>query len=536
MLQFVWLTNKGFNVAKIFLDKNDVLSVNGTNLQIFGSLFEDSVRLSNLSSATVNSNVDSVQFEGLLKDYQFSVEGNQLKVWYKETVLATIGIQADSDGTELKFADASISAMLTGLNQANVNGVSLSTSPQSVHNLQASNVLVNYWYTYGNIYLDKFISASQNLYYVGDVYTGSAFKRDTDLLINKIDSNFSPVESVYLGDANEQTYKDAVGTLDGGLLVTGRHNVQGVTGIDSYISKLSTDLAVEATIKIGTSGVNDQINQLAARADGKFVAVGYQYTVSDAKDAYVLLLNNDMTVAAEKRIDNSLVQNSNEEFYRVFALQDNSIIADAGSGIWVHFNENLNIIKTLDFSENPKNLVQMEDGSIYIHTYNELFKLNTSLGVEKSWKANFSIDNMVVVNDRLMLDSNNTLMEVDVSTQVPVVLNADVLTNRQGNPVYANQMLGFQDATLLVDTGSQTTLFSLKPSVETQANLSGDYRINQADAAKLTFAEQTPVNQYLNSTSLNYSAGEISLVGRLDFSVLDVTGNLTLSNSGSLIA
>jgi hypothetical protein len=118
-------------MARIFLSENDYQTIDASNsgVSVFGSLSADTVQLNNgVSNVTLNANVDVLKFSGNLASYQFSMQGNQLQVWLNSALMATVGIQTDTDGTELIFADVDKYVTLVGMGQANIGAYSLTST------------------------------------------------------------------------------------------------------------------------------------------------------------------------------------------------------------------------------------------------------------------------------------------------------------------------------------------------------------------------------------------------------------------------
>ncbi|MDD5215475.1 MAG: hypothetical protein PHQ03_08070, partial [Methylococcales bacterium] len=88
------------------------ITVGGNSVNVYGSLAStDTVGLSaSATNATVDANVEQVNFAGKFADYSFVTVGNSLDVLSGTSKIANIGIQDDSNGTILSFSDQSSSA------------------------------------------------------------------------------------------------------------------------------------------------------------------------------------------------------------------------------------------------------------------------------------------------------------------------------------------------------------------------------------------------------------------------------------------
>jgi hypothetical protein len=390
-------------------------------------------------------------------------------------------------------------------------------------------------------YMSLLVTGSDNLFMTGQIDTSYQLNRNSDMLVTKLNSDLTIAKSVYVGDGNSQYFQASASSSDGGVVITGRQSVSGINGEDSYITKLDANLGVVATVKVGTNGVSDLVNAIATRADGKIVAVGYEYSQADAKDAYILLLNSDMTVAAQKRVDNSALQNSDESFSAVYTLKDNSILANAGNGVIAQFDQNLNLVRTVDFSQNNiTDFVQATDGRIFAYSSYYLYQLNSDLSVAHAWNTNFDIDDIEVSGNNLMVKTHyNEVVQLDISNTQPVITQAEYITTRSGDNPYPTDLVLYKDTALLANYGYGSSLFSIKPSIATQPNLTGDYRVYEDAISKFSLTEKT-VSSVISQTPLTYTAdnfsSSVTMVGTLSFTTMDGTGVTTISGSGSLIA
>ena len=122
-------------MARVFLVGDDYQTLDGSNgTNVFGSLFSDTIQLNNnVVNAFINANVDSLKFLGKIADYQFSMLGNQMQVWLNGALMARVGIQEDTNGSALIFADISTNVTLLGMGKANIGAYALaSTTPTSL--------------------------------------------------------------------------------------------------------------------------------------------------------------------------------------------------------------------------------------------------------------------------------------------------------------------------------------------------------------------------------------------------------------------
>ena len=126
---------------KTFLTAGYTTSI-ADSAKVFGSSgSNDSLIIKNTAlGSSVNSNVEQIQFEGAISDYQFAVQGTQLLVYKDANLLVNMGIQTDTDGTVITFSDVSTTATLTGLNQAKLGQASVPTTKSGLSKFDVEGV------------------------------------------------------------------------------------------------------------------------------------------------------------------------------------------------------------------------------------------------------------------------------------------------------------------------------------------------------------------------------------------------------------
>jgi hypothetical protein len=105
-------------MAKVFLDSNDKFTVSDSGTSVFGKSgagTEVVTLASGVTGLVVDQNVERVLFNGAYTDFTYQQTGNQLKVYNSAgtTLLATIPVQGDSDGTLVTFTNGTGSAKLS---------------------------------------------------------------------------------------------------------------------------------------------------------------------------------------------------------------------------------------------------------------------------------------------------------------------------------------------------------------------------------------------------------------------------------------
>jgi hypothetical protein len=198
-------------------------------------------------------------------------------------------------------------------------------------------------------------------------------------------------------------------------------------------------------------------------------------------------------------------------------------------------------VRTVDFNkEDLSGLVQATDGRIFAYSsaWHYLYQLNSDLSIAHAWSSNFNISNIKVSGNNLMVWSGDVaeVVQLDISSTQPVITQAEYITSRVGN-VLSRDFVLYKDTTLFTST-YPSTIFSLKPSIATQPNFAGDYRVYEDDITKFSLTEKT-VSSSISQTPLTYTAdnfsSSVTMVGTLNFTTLDATGVTTISGSGSLI-
>lgn len=118
-------------MAKVFLDPSDQNTVSDNNTSVFGSSGTEVVKVAQgVTSLSVDQNVERVQLPGTSGDYKYLQTGNQIKVYATDgtTLVATIPLQGDSDGTLLTFVDGTVSVKLAAGGVMSFGGATVSNT------------------------------------------------------------------------------------------------------------------------------------------------------------------------------------------------------------------------------------------------------------------------------------------------------------------------------------------------------------------------------------------------------------------------
>ncbi|MCG8612697.1 MAG: DUF4214 domain-containing protein [Pseudomonadales bacterium] len=391
--------------------------------------------------------------------------------------------------------------------------------------------------------LDFILSNGDALVVGFDQYTGSQIGRDRDIFLSKINGAFEIENSVLIGDSKEQSLIDLAISERGNVLITGLQETPD-RNRDSFIVNLNEQFEVVGAVQIGSSLGNDQINAVTTRSDSKVVAVGYEYSESDAKDAYIVILNEDMSIYAQRRVDNSLIQNSDEEFYDVISLSDNSLVVNS-SNILLKFDSELNLIKTVEFSRSFDHLVELSDGTILAKGYSgHLYQFDHNLNLVQAWTLDFSYRTFEAYGDKVIFtgigsDDAVLTVEVDYDSGEISAIDAKQISSRSGSTIDTNAVVILGSQAILHNTYYSGTnkLYSINPQIDSQPNLSSDYRVYELDESLYNFTEMEPSNYYYpDETPLVWEAHDINIVGSLEFSALSGAGILQIDAHGTLSA
>jgi len=122
--------------AKVFLDAGgDSFTVSSNGTTLYGGAGNDTVTIAaGVTGVTLDQNVDRINFSLASSSYTFKQTGNKINVYNSTgiTLLATLPVQGDTDGTVFSFSDGTKSALLTGgvmtLGGATVSSTTVSTA------------------------------------------------------------------------------------------------------------------------------------------------------------------------------------------------------------------------------------------------------------------------------------------------------------------------------------------------------------------------------------------------------------------------
>jgi len=116
--------------AKVYLGPNDNFTISDSGTTLFGSNGADVVTLTASATGVVlDQNVDRISFANAVASYTFKQTGNKINVYDASgvTLLASLPVQGDADGTVLSFSDGSASAKQSA-GVMTLGGASISSS------------------------------------------------------------------------------------------------------------------------------------------------------------------------------------------------------------------------------------------------------------------------------------------------------------------------------------------------------------------------------------------------------------------------
>ena len=408
-----------------------------------------------------------------------------------------------------------------------------------------SHVLQHYSVDY-KLQLDDVLAFNDRIFVVGDYTTSSVKGQSHDLFVASLNSDLTVAKQKVIGDIYTQYNPIAEGTREGGLIVAGTYlapepngDITNNTKPDSFVMLLDANLNVVKTLKIGLLSGVETINDVIQRPDGKILVVGSQNDSADGTqitDAYLLMLNSDMTIAKQVRFDNPKI-NSGENFNSVYVLADNSVLAVGSGGVVSQFDADLNLIRTLDFNKAVNHFNQLDNGRLFASASNFLYEFSSDLTVINAWQANFQLDQLQSKNNQLYAASvyDANIIEIDLSSSEPVLTQQEYVKYAL-NAGYAlsTDFALFHDQVLMANL-RDGMFYALNLDVETRPNMESNYRSFEGDLSKLSL-NRLDATKAISALSVDYSVQPVSIVGTLDFYNNEVTDLLQASKSVSLIA
>jgi hypothetical protein len=103
-------------MAKVYLDANESFTVVNNNISVYGTTGNEKVTIgAGVTGAIIDQNTEALVFSGSASTYSFMQAGNKIRVYDASgtTLLVTIPVQGDADGTVFTFSDGTVSAILS---------------------------------------------------------------------------------------------------------------------------------------------------------------------------------------------------------------------------------------------------------------------------------------------------------------------------------------------------------------------------------------------------------------------------------------
>lgn len=388
----------------------------------------------------------------------------------------------------------------------------------------------NEWFEFGGNYTSVYsyliASNSDETYYIksqsGSSGPGNGYSRD--IFIAQIDKDLTSNNQILLGNSDNQNLSAAAVNTQGGVVVAGSYG-----SYEAYVASISKDMQNIQSVKIGTGQGNVELNGIASANDGKIVAVGEQTAEADSTDAYIVVLNPDMSVYAERRIDNPLVVNSRESLDHVKVLSDNSIIAWTDDGDFLKFDQNLQLEKAVSLNVDPQDVVELDNGNLLFSSYDynvDMVLMSSDLKPLNAWNDGSGLDfESFAINDEgVVLASANARFDGawypilafdvnDFNENQALVTSTDAkfITTRTGGSKSLDEVLVNGDNFIAIGSND---MFTLKPNHETTPSLASDYRYIELENTPFMLQELSETsNQFPYQTGLQLEAFDVSLTG-----------------------
>ena len=96
---------------------DDKFTASNSGITIYGGPGNDTVTIADgISGVVLDQNVERLNFSGTASSYSFKQTGNKINIYNTggTTLIASIPVQGDTDGTVLSFSNGTASALLSG--------------------------------------------------------------------------------------------------------------------------------------------------------------------------------------------------------------------------------------------------------------------------------------------------------------------------------------------------------------------------------------------------------------------------------------
>lgn len=313
----------------------------------------------------------------------------------------------------------------------------------------------------------------------------------TDAFLATLDASMTQGVAARVGHADlGETLLGVESRGDNGFLAWG--DLDGRSGQPTsnltFLWSLNADLQPVAAAHLGTDGGNAPvINDVTALADGRILVVGSQNSVADGRDAFVMVLNRDLTVHAQKTFDGPAV-GSNESFSVAHQLQDGSLMISGTGGELFRMDQNLNVLASRDLSTVSVDIDidPLENGLFLVHRGNSFLIMDNELNV-LSTKYAPRIDDLemqtpghFVAYEQFGIFYN---LHINVSDPFNPTLEFDdakQITTRNGIGARLDR---FDAEDGVVNAIENNNVFSFRLDIDASPNLAADYRLQDHELA-----------------------------------------------------
>lgn len=235
--------------SQLFLDVNDSITL-FDNIKVFGASGQERIGISGQAGAEINQGVERIEFNEVLDNYTFQLNGNVLSVRLDDKLAAKVAIQGD--GTKFAFQNGGAEFALTGLGIGTLGGAFVDANdsalsgatldPHDVSSVKALSGTSAKLVTINAVGIDNF--GADSIENVADTDASFNFAQGT---YNYIVENFANGDELHFSKNMSLTVTNSSGS-DGELFVQATNSAAGTTvsvtlqGISSAIDSTIFDV------------------------------------------------------------------------------------------------------------------------------------------------------------------------------------------------------------------------------------------------------------------------------------------------------
>lgn len=216
--------------SQLFLDVNDSITL-FDNIKVFGASGQERIGISGQAGAEINQGVERIEFNEVLNNYTFQLNGNVLSVRLDNKLAAEVAIQGD--GTKFAFQNGAAEFALTGLGIGTLGGAFVDANdkvlsgvvldPHDVSSVKALSGISAKLVTINAVGVDNFNADS--IENVADTDASLNFAQGS---YNYIVENFANGDELHFSKNMSLTVTNSSGS-DGELLVQATNSAAGTT-------------------------------------------------------------------------------------------------------------------------------------------------------------------------------------------------------------------------------------------------------------------------------------------------------------------